>query len=391
MQVILNFEKRHFVFLIVFVSVLFVVGVSAYQSSYTPAVMGHSDNEIMNVSASKVLSGTFGSAFGGGNFGFPGNLNITNTLFFPGDGGHNGIFWGATRQATFPFIFYAVGSGLLISSGSDGYPILLMSDVTVNQNLNVLNNITTKNLNVTRNITLGGELRDSWPGTTVIAVHSQTSSVPDCPAGWDSLWTGYSLVSASVLLTSVYTADLGTSDSCVSEFRPGFLLECQMSGTCYYVSPQDYSDWLINVDNPPPPSITKDTNGISKCNVCEKVGAAVLVKHSQTTTTPTCPAGWKELWDGYSLALTTGYWGAAYTADQGLGSPGSCLPKFKRLPFTECSRLAVDVNTYDGCWYSSPVDLAGWVVAKDAYAAAATYSTENDARNVVSRCVVCEK
>lgn len=28
--------------------------------------------------------------------------------------------------------------------------------------------------------------------TSIIAVHSQSMEIPDCPIGWEDLWTGYS-------------------------------------------------------------------------------------------------------------------------------------------------------------------------------------------------------
>jgi len=33
--------------------------------------------------------------------------------------------------------------------------------------------------------------------TRVIAVHSQSVSIPDCPNGWSELWTGYSFIMVS--------------------------------------------------------------------------------------------------------------------------------------------------------------------------------------------------
>lgn len=33
---------------------------------------------------------------------------------------------------------------------------------------------------------------------SVIAVHSQSVVIPECPVGWDSLWIGYSFVMVSV-------------------------------------------------------------------------------------------------------------------------------------------------------------------------------------------------
>lgn len=33
----------------------------------------------------------------------------------------------------------------------------------------------------------------------VMAVHSQTIQIPQCPSGWSSLWIGYSFVMVSIL------------------------------------------------------------------------------------------------------------------------------------------------------------------------------------------------
>ena len=38
----------------------------------------------------------------------------------------------------------------------------------------------------------------------VMAVHSQTIQIPQCPTGWSSLWIGYSFVMVSVWSSSVF-------------------------------------------------------------------------------------------------------------------------------------------------------------------------------------------
>lgn len=35
--------------------------------------------------------------------------------------------------------------------------------------------------------------------TRVMAVHSQSSEIPDCPRGWDELWRGYSFLMVGAL------------------------------------------------------------------------------------------------------------------------------------------------------------------------------------------------
>ena len=36
----------------------------------------------------------------------------------------------------------------------------------------------------------------------VIAIHSQTLVIPDCPTGWSSLWIGYSFAMVSCIFIS---------------------------------------------------------------------------------------------------------------------------------------------------------------------------------------------
>lgn len=73
MQLTIKIEKRHLIFLAVIVCLIFVVGVYAFNSVPSdPSVFGHDDSEILNVSASKVVPGQFGS----GVYTFPQNLIV---------------------------------------------------------------------------------------------------------------------------------------------------------------------------------------------------------------------------------------------------------------------------------------------------------------------------
>lgn len=40
--------------------------------------------------------------------------------------------------------------------------------------------------------------------TQVIAIHSQNVAIPDCPNGWDGLWTGYSFFMVSDYTKLIY-------------------------------------------------------------------------------------------------------------------------------------------------------------------------------------------
>ncbi len=150
-----NFEKRHLVFLVVLVCILFVAGVAAYQSSYNnPAIMGHSDNEIMNVSAGKVLPGTFGGT-SSDTFGFLGNLNVGKSLVLP-ETLPNSISWGT--KASISYNPSGAWAGLQIYPGSSYLSVVFPNS-----------NITSENITATKTITLGGVPRTTWPSGNIVA------------------------------------------------------------------------------------------------------------------------------------------------------------------------------------------------------------------------------
>ena len=74
MKIEINIEKRHFVFLVVLVAVLFAIGVNAYTNTITH--VGHDANE----TGPGIFGGTFTDLFT-----FPGNLRINNTLNMSGN------------------------------------------------------------------------------------------------------------------------------------------------------------------------------------------------------------------------------------------------------------------------------------------------------------------
>jgi integrin beta 8 len=90
-----------------------------------------------------------------------------------------------------------------------------------------------------------GGSSDGGKGIEIIAVHSQTSAIPNCPAGWEKLWDGYSL--AGSYANAGYQAfnDLGSSGSCVEEFHPTPFIECYIPGQCdFLLMVIYYSIWL---------------------------------------------------------------------------------------------------------------------------------------------------
>lgn len=219
--------------------------------------------------------------------------------------------------------------------------------------------------------------------SNLLVVHSQSTSVPGCPSGWNQLWTGYSL-----LMMSSYpdytgnSQDLGDAGSCLEVFNPIPFLECYQSSTsCDYFASEDWSYWLSATSTDTGSLTVTDTknNYVSRCAVCEKE-APLLVRHSMTTSAPSCPSGWTPLWTGYSFAQSTGSNGIDGVQD--LSSPGSCLQIFRPIPFLECSLSACD--------YVTGGDEGGWLTPQTTDTG--TLSGIDTIKNsYVSKCVVCSK
>ncbi len=143
--------KKTNLILAVFVTLFFVAFASA---SPNP---GHD--------AEEVGPGTFSS----GDYKFPGNVNIMNSLFMPTDA--KGIFWATSSQdVSKPHIDYSSTTGLWISTGATGTNI----------------NIEGGNLVVDEGITLGGTTRNTWPESLDVpagfCIFSDTKT--SCPEGW---------------------------------------------------------------------------------------------------------------------------------------------------------------------------------------------------------------
>uniref|UniRef100_A0AAY4C6W9 Collagen IV NC1 domain-containing protein n=1 Tax=Denticeps clupeoides TaxID=299321 RepID=A0AAY4C6W9_9TELE len=110
----------------------------------------------------------------------------------------------------------------------------------------------------------------------VIAVHSQTSQIPVCPAGWLSLWHGYSFVMQLGAGAEGSGQPLASPGSCLEEFRKVPFIECHDRGMCNYYT-DSYSYWLAALDannmfGKPQPQTSKVCPGnvISRCQVCMK-------------------------------------------------------------------------------------------------------------------------
>uniref|UniRef100_A0A3B3UPD1 Collagen IV NC1 domain-containing protein n=1 Tax=Poecilia latipinna TaxID=48699 RepID=A0A3B3UPD1_9TELE len=112
----------------------------------------------------------------------------------------------------------------------------------------------------------------------VIAIHSQTSAVPPCPADWQSLWTGFSFVMETGVGAEGSGQPLVSPGSCLENFQGMPFMECSgSSGTCKYDNSL-YSYWLAALDpdnmfRRPSSWILPGNNpdNISRCRVCMKI------------------------------------------------------------------------------------------------------------------------
>uniref|UniRef100_A0A3B4V3V9 Collagen IV NC1 domain-containing protein n=1 Tax=Seriola dumerili TaxID=41447 RepID=A0A3B4V3V9_SERDU len=221
----------------------------------------------------------------------------------------------------------------------------------------------------------------------LIARHSQSIRVPDCPPGSSLIYSGYSLLFIKGN-DKAHGQDLGTMGSCLARFSTMPFLFCDTETTCRYASRNDYSYWL-STDTPMPNNMVSITGEklasyISRCAVCETT-SNVIAFHSQTILIPQCPKGWESLWTGYSFVMQTG--AGAEGSSQPLVSPGSCLESFRQVPFIECHGRGT-CNYY-------PDSYSYWLASLDAnnmFSKPAPQTVKGPSlQNVISRCRVCRK
>lgn len=228
--------------------------------------------------------------------------------------------------------------------------------------------------------------RSSGIGFTMVK-HSQNSQIPMCPQGMAKLWDGYSLLYVEGQ-EKAHNQDLGQPGSCLPRFSTIPFLYCSPSEVCYYASRNDKSYWLSTTAPIPmmPVSENQIQPYISRCAVCEAPSQAVAV-HSQDTTIPNCPSGWRSLWIGYSFLMHTA--AGAEGGGQSLVSPGSCLEDFRATPFIEC-------NGAKGTCHYFANKYSFWLTTvepRDEFVYSPNQETlkGGQERSKVSRCQVCAK
>lgn len=115
--------------------------------------------------------------------------------------------------------------------------------------------------------------------SNVIAVHSQTLSIPDCPTGWNGLWIGYSFAMHTGAGPSGGGQSLSSPGSCLEDFRSTPFIECNgAQGTCHFYA-NKLSFWLTTIDRgaefSQPQQMTLKAGSlrtrVSRCQVCMKL------------------------------------------------------------------------------------------------------------------------
>ncbi|CAL8348455.1 unnamed protein product [Arctogadus glacialis] len=172
------------------------------------------------------------------------------------------------RFTTMPFLFCNIDSTCRYASRND-YSYWLSTDQSMPSDMAMIS----------------GDLLEKYVSrcavcetrSNVIGIHSQTVQVPVCPAGWQSLWSGYSFVMQTGVGSEGSGQPLASPGSCLQEFRKIPFIECHGRGTCNYYT-DSYSYWLAALDpnqlfsKPRAQTVKGDCPGsiISRCRVCMK-------------------------------------------------------------------------------------------------------------------------
>lgn len=223
----------------------------------------------------------------------------------------------------------------------------------------------------------------------IVTRHSQSTSIPECPAGFDSLWTGYSLV---YLEGNGYSLaqELGSAGSCAESFQTVPMMQCSGGDVCQHGVRTDKSFWLStdnSMDTPKPMNNLDEMMGfISRCNVCGGP-SKIVARHSFDSSIPECPSGFHQIWNGYSYLMVTS--SGASGGGQTLSSAGSCLEDFYLPTFIECLGRGTCSYYIDNIdfWLAQTQDVQpGMWGMGNVYSGIATILDEG-----VARCSVCAK
>merc|ERR1712088_691598 len=141
--------------------------------------------------------------------------------------------------------------------------------------------------------------------SSVMAFHSQSIDVPECPAGWDDIpmWIGYSFIMHTGVGGDGGGQNLASPGSCLETHRAAPFIECHGRGTCNYFA-NTYSFWLSTIDLSR--RLLLPLSPILLLNLASTLGtrlstlptaATTLTTLSQPTTMMTCTLTRSKLYD----------------------------------------------------------------------------------------------
>lgn len=124
--------------------------------------------------------------------------------------------------------------------------------------------------------------------TRLIALHSQSMEIPDCPQGWEESWIGYSYYMQTSDAHGNSHQNLISPGSCMEEFRAQPVIECHGRGTCN-IFDGITSFWLTVIEDseqfktPRQQTLKADqTSKISRCSVCRKIDRSFRERRPST-------------------------------------------------------------------------------------------------------------
>jgi integrin beta 8 len=113
--------------------------------------------------------------------------------------------------------------------------------------------------------------------SNVIAVHSQTNTVPECPNGYRSMWLGYSFLAHTSEGADGGGQDMMSPGSCLEDFRATPFIECTGGrGHCQFFA-NSLSFWMRTIRqseqfaDPQLQNLKGKLEGreqVSRCQVC---------------------------------------------------------------------------------------------------------------------------
>jgi len=240
--------------------------------------------------------------------------------------------------------------------------------------------------------------------THVLAVHSRSNEVPDCPDHWRSLWSGYSFILLYENGVNMLQ-DPGSPGSCMETFSPAPFMTCEKGTQCGQSYRSEKSVWLATNSSVPLELMKNEEETVkyvSRCNVC--IGPSMVqAVHSFSDEVPRCPDTFLPLWTGYSYLMSLHddlNLSPESSKRSGKGiptnSPGSCSREFQSPSFMECmgAGYCSHYKSHGDYWLTTGENETGSIPGRSNmvhFYDSNTLQYTGQRRGGVSRCAVCSQ